>query len=522
MKKNFAIIGCGGYIAPRHLQAIKDTGNVVVAAMDKSDSVGILDKYFDDVHFFTEFERFDRHAEKLRRQGEGKKIDFVSICSPNYLHDAHVRFAFRIGADAICEKPLVLNHWNLDALEKLERETGRKVFSILQLRCHPSIIKLKEKIDGKINEKKHEVELTYITPRGKWYHSSWKGDVSKSGGLAANLGIHFFDILIWIFGKVHDVEVHHADNSRVSGYLELEKARVKWFLSLEKDDLPESVKLEGKHPAYRSILIDGEELEFSDVFSDLHTEVYKKTLDGKGFRISDSKPSIELVQKIRELEPTVVDEKKVHRFLRKGITSETKEYFAHPTSEVKGEVGKGTKIWHFSHLMSGSKIGENCVIGQNVFVGENVKIGSRCKIQNNVSVYSGVELEDDVFCGPSMVFTNVLNPRAFVERKNEFTKVTVKKGATIGANATIVGNLTIGRWALVGAGAVVTRDVPDYALVLGIPARQNGWVCKCGEVLTKQVSSVSENILGCRRCGEKYRHFLNRISQVGGNEDGIL
>jgi len=512
MKKNFAIIGCGGYIAPRHLQAIKDTGNELIVALDKSDSVGILDRYFRDVHFFTEFERFDRHVEKLRRQEGNRKIDFVSICSPNYLHDSHIRFAFRIGADAICEKPLVLNPWNLDSLERLEKETGRKVFTILQLRTHPSIIELKKKIGGETSGRKCEVELTYITPRGRWYDTSWKGDVSKSGGLAMNLGVHFFDMLIWIFGGVVDCEVHYSNNKRMAGYLELKNANVKWMLSTAKKDLPENIEKGKIYSAFRSIKIDGYDLEFSDIFTGLHTEVYKQILKGNGYGIRDVRPSIELVCKIRDMKPVVIDNEKVHPLLKKNSdlgNSASREYFVHPTSvvDIGSEIGKGTKIWHYSHLMKGSKVGESCVLGQNVFVGEDVKIGSRCKIQNNVSVYSGVELEDDVFCGPSMAFTNVVNPRAFVERKDEFTKILVRRGATIGAKATVVGNVSVGEYALVGAGAVVTKNVPSYALVLGVPAKQIGWVCKCGEILTKELNLDVEKILLCEKCGEKYRHY---------------
>src|SRR4030066_119091 len=229
--RNFALIGAAGYIAPRHMKAIRDTDNRLVAALDKSDSVGIMDSYFFDVAFFTEFERFDRHAEKLRRQSEESRIHYVSLCSPNYLHDAHVRFALRIGADAICEKPLVLNPWNLDALAEMEQESGKRIYNILQLRVHPSIVALREKVQQTPTGKKYAIDLTYITSRGNWYFSSWKGDVSKSGGIATNIGVHFFDILIWIFGGVQHQEVHLADHRKVAGFLVLEKAQIRWFLS---------------------------------------------------------------------------------------------------------------------------------------------------------------------------------------------------------------------------------------------------------------------------------------------------
>ena len=305
--KRFALIGCGGFVAPRHLEAIKETGNVLIGSPDKSGSVRILGKYFPDAHFFTEFERFDRHAEKIRRVGKG--IDVVSICSPNYLHDAHIRFAFRIGADAICEKPLAINPWNLAAIEHLESETGKRVFNILQLRHHPSLSKLKEKISLENKKEKYDVELSYITPRGRWYFESWKGDVAKSGGIVVNLGIHFFDMLIWIFGKVEHSEVHYSDRKRASGYLELEKARVRWFLSTDRNDLPKG------DSSYRSITINGESLEFSEVFSDLHTEAYRQILAGKGFGINDAKPSIELTYKIRNTPESILNRNQIHRLL---------------------------------------------------------------------------------------------------------------------------------------------------------------------------------------------------------------
>ena len=299
---NFALIGAAGYIAPRHLQAIKDTENVLVAALDRSDSVGVLDRYFPDTRFFTEFERFDRHAEKLRRQGPDRAIDYVSICSPNYLHDAHIRFALRVGADAICEKPLVLNPWNADALQESEKETGNRVWNVLQLRLHPAIIALKEKIAKEKSSKKHDIELTYITSRGRWYEVSWKGDVQKSGGIATNIGIHFFDMLLWIFGKLQSQVVHIADERKMSGFFELERARVKWFLSLDREDLPRVAKEAGK-ATYRSLTVNNEGFEFSDGFADLHTEVYRQVLAGNGFGIGDARASIELAHEIRSAVP---------------------------------------------------------------------------------------------------------------------------------------------------------------------------------------------------------------------------
>jgi UDP-N-acetyl-2-amino-2-deoxyglucuronate dehydrogenase len=304
--KRFAMTGVAGYVAPRHLQAIHDTGNLLVAALDKSDSVGILDKYFPEARFFTEFERFDRHAEKLRRQGPGKAIDYVSICSPNYLHDAHIRFALRVGADAICEKPLVLNPWNADALQELERETGRRVWNVLQLRLHPAIIALKKKIERDKPPKKHDVDLTYITSRGLWYEASWKGDIHKSGGVATNIGIHFFDMLLWIFGSLQNQVVHVAEPRKMAGFFELEKACVKWFLSLDRSDLPAEIIQKGRS-THRSLKLNGEEFDFSEGFGELHTEVYRNVLTGRGFGIEDARPSIELAHQIRDAKPVRVE-----------------------------------------------------------------------------------------------------------------------------------------------------------------------------------------------------------------------
>ena len=298
MINNFALIGAAGYIAPRHMQAIKETGNRLIAACDPHDSVGILDRYFDQVDFFSEFERFDRHAEKLRRLSEAQRIHYVTICSPNYLHDAHIRFSLRIGAHAICEKPLVLNPWNLEALQELENESGCKVYTVLQLRVHPSVVALRERIQSE-NAHLHEVNLRYVTSRGNWYHFSWKGDVKKSGGIATNIGIHFFDMLIWIFGPVEHFTVTHADARKIFGSLHLQKARVNWLLSVDKDDLPMAVRQKGKS-TFRSITVDGQEVEFSEGFTDLHTVLYREVLAGRGFGIEQAFPSVRLAQAIRE------------------------------------------------------------------------------------------------------------------------------------------------------------------------------------------------------------------------------
>jgi len=296
--KNFAITGVAGYIAPRHLQAIKETGNELVAAVDPHDSVGILDKYFPDVSFFTEFERFDRHLEKLRRENKKHQVDYLSICSPNNLHDAHIRLALRVGAHAICEKPLVLNPWNLDALQELERESSSRVFNVLQLRVHPALMELKKKLSGEKSNKKHDVVLSYVTSRGLWYYFSWKGMAEKSGGIATNIGIHFFDFLIWLFGNPQTCILHLKDTKRMSGFIELGNANVKWFLSTDRNDLPDEAVIKGV-PTFRSITVDGEEVQFSDGFTDLHTRVYEETLKGNGFGIEDARPSITLVQKLR-------------------------------------------------------------------------------------------------------------------------------------------------------------------------------------------------------------------------------
>jgi len=296
---NFALTGVAGFVAPRHLQAIKDTGNRLVAAVDPHDAVGILDRYSFNVRFFTEFERFDRHLEKLRRGPDADRVHYVSICSPNYLHDAHIRLALRVGAHAICEKPLVVNPWNLDALQELERETGGCVNTVLQLRLHPKMQALKARLARERSGDPHDVCLTYITARGRWYDVSWKGSVERSGGLVTNIGIHFFDLLIWLFGPVVDVTVHVAEPKRMAGFIELARARVHWFLSTEMSDLPFAAQ-PGVKTTFRSITIDGETLEFSDGFADLHTRIYEEALAGRGFGIDAARPSIELTHRIRQ------------------------------------------------------------------------------------------------------------------------------------------------------------------------------------------------------------------------------
>lgn len=297
---NFGLIGAAGYIASRHLKAIKETGNNLIAALDKFDSVGIMDHFFPQSDFFVEFERFDRHFDKLKRQGT--KIDYVSICTPNYLHDSHIRFALRQGTDAICEKPLVLNPWNIDALSEIEQETGKRIFNILQLRLHPVIKKLKLDIENGQQDRIHDIDLTYITSRGKWYDISWKGNIQKSGGIATNIGIHFFDMLTWIFGNVKENIVHVSEPHRAAGYLGLERARVRWFLSIDTNDLPQNIKEKGQK-TYRSILINGSELEFSEGFTELHNKSYEAILSGSGFGVQEARKSIETVYVIRNSTP---------------------------------------------------------------------------------------------------------------------------------------------------------------------------------------------------------------------------
>jgi UDP-N-acetyl-2-amino-2-deoxyglucuronate dehydrogenase len=299
MSKNFALIGVGGFVAPRHLKAIADTHNQLLAACDPSDSVGVLDSYFREARFFTEVERFDRFLEKQRRKSETDRVHYLSICTPNYLHDAHVRLALRVGAHAICEKPLVVNPWNLDQLAALERETGTRIYTVLQLRLLAPLIALRQKVAA--SRARQQVTLTYVTRRGPWYHTSWKGNAHKSGGLPMNIGIHFFDLLHWIFGDARACEVHERADDRWSGYLELEKADVRWLLSIRHEDVPPESVARGRS-AFRSITIDGEELEFSDGFTDLHTKVYQQILDGGGYGLEDARPSIEIGYRIRTAE----------------------------------------------------------------------------------------------------------------------------------------------------------------------------------------------------------------------------
>lgn len=297
-KYNFALVGAAGYIAPRHIRAIKDTGNNLIAALDPFDSVGILDSYFPECNFFTEPERFDRHLDKLRRKNAGQQVDFVSICSPNYLHDAHIRLALRNEANAICEKPIVLNPWNVDALQEIEKESGKKIFTVLQLRYHPAILALKKKVDEGPADKIYDIDLTYFTSRGKWYYISWKGDIQKSGGVATNIGVHFFDMLTWIFGTIDDLQITQSQPEKVSGYLGLKRAKVRWQLSLDMKDIPAEILQKGQR-TFRSIKVEGEEIEFSAGFDNLHTITYQKILSGEGYGLADARQAIEIVYKIR-------------------------------------------------------------------------------------------------------------------------------------------------------------------------------------------------------------------------------
>lgn len=312
---SFALIGAGGYIAPRHMKAMKAVEGDLKVAFDPNDSVGIIDSYYPDAHFFVEFERFDRHVDKLRRRGD--RINYVSICSPNYLHDAHCRFALRAGADVICEKPLVLNPWNVDGLAEIERDTGRRIFTILQLRLHPAIQVLKERYSA--SDRRHQVELTYITSRGRWYHASWKGDEAKSGGVATNIGVHFFDMLSHVFGRVTCNQAHLRDTQRAAGFIECERADVSWFLSVDNKDLPENVR--GLKTTFRSIRVDGEEIEFSDGFTDLHIRSYEEILAGRGFGLDEVRPSIDVVSAFRQA-PLRTRGEQVHPLVRSADTRE--------------------------------------------------------------------------------------------------------------------------------------------------------------------------------------------------------
>lgn len=300
--KNFALIGAAGYIAPRHMKAIKATGQRLVAALDPNDSVGVIDSYFPEADFFTEYERFDRYVDKMKRSGDSRRIDYVSICSPNYLHDSHMRFALRSGADAICEKPIVLNPWNIDGLGEIERDTGRKINTILQLRLHPAILEVRRKTLEPARTTKHEVDLTYVTARGHWYLRSWKGDIKKSGGIATNIGVHFFDMLHFVFGRLQANRVHVSSETKAAGYLEYERARVRWFLSIDLDDVPAELRDRGQR-TYRSITVDGEEVEFSDGFTDLHERSYEEILAGRGFGLEENRTAVETVASIRSATP---------------------------------------------------------------------------------------------------------------------------------------------------------------------------------------------------------------------------
>lgn len=311
-QKNFGLIGAAGFVAPRHMKAINDTGNKLLVALDPNDSVGRLDEYFPNADFFTEFERYDRHIHKLKRLGSA--LDYISICSPNYLHDSHVRLSLRAGSNVICEKPVVLNPENVDGLREVQDETGREVNIILQLRVHPVINKLKQQLVLKQNNQKAKVLLTYVTSRGRWYLQSWKGNQKKSGGIATNIGVHFFDMLQYLYGNVEKNIVHYISDTRASGYLEYDTASVSWFLSIDERDIPEQHRLVGKK-TYRSFVSDGEEVEFSDGFTDLHLKSYEMILAGKGFTLNDSRPVIETIGQIRSAETQNFGER--HPFLEK-------------------------------------------------------------------------------------------------------------------------------------------------------------------------------------------------------------
>jgi UDP-N-acetyl-2-amino-2-deoxyglucuronate dehydrogenase len=310
--KNFALIGAAGYIAPRHMQAIKATGHNLVAAFDPNDSVGIIDTHFPDADFFTELERFDRHIDKCRRADNAKKVDYVSICSPNYLHDSHMRFALRSGADAICEKPLVLNPWNIDGLKEIENDTGRKINTILQLRLHPAINALRAKVQNSPTDTKFDVDLTYITSRGNWYLQSWKGEEKKSGGIATNIGVHFYDMLHYVFGSLQKSIVHLSSPIKAAGYLEYSRARVRWFLSIDVNDVPSSEIKKGKR-TFRAITANSENVEFSDGFTDLHTRSYEEILAGRGFGLEENRVAIETVAHIRQ--SSIVSIGEMHPFV---------------------------------------------------------------------------------------------------------------------------------------------------------------------------------------------------------------
>lgn len=297
---NFALIGAGGYIAPRHIEAIRALGHNLVAAVDANDSVGILDRYFPDVRFFTDFERFESFLEKRASVGQAK-IDYVSICSPNYLHASHIKAAFRLGANAICEKPLVLTVKELDELAAAEKRFDRRLYTVLQLRVHDAIIDLKKKVEAS-GKSMHEIDLQYFTSRGNWYHESWKGEVKKSGGLSTNIGVHFFDMLTWIFGSAQSMTLTEKSDTTEAGTLKLERANVKWFLTIDREKLPEAAKAAGK-TTFRSLKIDGSEFEFSEGFTELHNRVYKDILAGQGYGLEPARAAIEIVEKLRGMNP---------------------------------------------------------------------------------------------------------------------------------------------------------------------------------------------------------------------------
>jgi UDP-N-acetyl-2-amino-2-deoxyglucuronate dehydrogenase len=327
--KNFALIGAAGYIAPRHLQAIHETGNRLVAAVDPHDSVGILDRYFPDARFFTEIERFDRHLERLRRERRSDRVDYVSVCSPNYLHDAHCRLGMRIHADVVCEKPLTINPWNIDALAELEQEFGQRVYTILQLRLLPVLQELKQKLEAERPRQRARLCLSYITRRGAWYQTSWKGDQTKSGGVLMNIGVHFFDLLLWMFGACRHSEVHHSSAEKMAGYLELDWADVTWLLSVDRADLPQGY-FESGRPAYRSLTLNGREIEFSEGFTELHTVSYREILAGRGFGLADAKPSVELVYALRSAPTVVARPERAHPQLPQTLLAAPADYGTMP------------------------------------------------------------------------------------------------------------------------------------------------------------------------------------------------
>lgn len=466
IKKNFILMGAAGYIAPRHIQAIKDVGGDLIAICDPSDSVGIIDRHFPTCKYFREFERLDRYCHKLLQ--EGMKIDYVSIATPNYLHDAHCRWALRMGADAICEKPLVLNERNLDALIEMEQQTGRKIYGMYQMRYHEGVDKIKKWLR---RDRENTIVIDYCTPRGPWYDYSWKGDAEKAGGVESNIGCHLFDLCTHIFGAPRRSHIQRIDKRESRGVIEFDIARVEWHLSTKMGE------------ARRVFTVNGQDIDFTAGFTDLHTKVYHHIILGEAYDIETYRYSIGLCENMREgagpakegstdCAPWDADAYAEGERKKPDVSALIPSIHKTAIIDEGAQIGSGTKIWHFCHVLPGSRIGKNCTIGQNCVIGPDVTIGDNCKIQNNVSVYKGVTLEDDVFVGPSAVFTNVNNPRAAISRIDEIRPTLVKKGATIGANATILCGVTIGKYAFVGAGAVVTKNVLGNALVVGNPARE--------------------------------------------------